>query len=252
MASSFELWSTETYDIQQANTVPESTITFAPRETFTNVKEVTTDQGRWYQYDGDIYPSATTMISATDHEGKVALKEWRERIGHDAASKITQNAASRGNRWHRFSELFFAGKPTWPCLTDTGDVAYGSTIANLLNTKIRAIHASEARVISKQYGLAGRVDVCVELHDGRMAVLDFKTGSKMKTGNRFTNYLIQTTFYADALNEIWSDVNIDTVIIAQMTPKAIFWQETCTSHWRPLLIERINQYAEILNAEMAK
>jgi genome maintenance exonuclease 1 len=257
MTKSFELWSTETFTVPSktvvsANAIPSSTIIFAPRETLTNVSEVTTDNGRWYTYDGNIYPSATTMISATDTEGQQALKEWRQRIGKEEATKITTKAASRGNNWHKFSELFFAGKPTWPCLSDTGDVQYGAMFANVLNTKIKKILASEARVVSNEYGLAGRVDVCAELHDGRVAIVDFKTGKKMKTGNRFNNYMIQTTFYADALTEIWSDVTVDTVIVAQLLPNEIIWQESLASDWRPMLVDRISQYASILNTEMDK
>lgn len=251
MPAPLQPWSSTSYDIRANGvSVPESTITYAPRETFTNVSEVTTDAGRWYSYENIFYPSITTMIKATDFEGTKALQEWRERVGTEAATRITTTSAAKGTRWHRFSELFFMKKPTWPCLTDVKDVPYGATLGHLLNEKIETVIASESRVISPRYGLAGRVDVGVKLHDGRSAIIDFKTGRREKSGNRLENYFIQTTFYADALTDVWEDETIDTVIIVQLLPNSIVWQESHVDHWRPKLTAKIEHYAHILNESM--
>ena len=107
--------------------------------------------------------------------------------------------------------------------------------------------ASETRVISKQYGIAGRMDMAVQLNDGRYAILDFKTGKKRKSGNRLDNYALQCTFYADALTEHWSYGIIDTIVIAQLLPDGIIWQETQPVLWRESLQSRVVAFAEQVN-----
>ena len=231
-----------------AQGVPSSTIEYAPITLHLPITETTHDGKRWYLYEGQLYPSISNLISATDTEGRKSLQEWRQRVGHAAATTITQKAAARGTRWHKFCELFVTRQQTgWSLFEDPQDVAYGAHVATVLNTQLRAVLATETRVVSTAYGIAGRMDMAVQLQDGRYAILDFKTGKKRKSGNRLDNYALQSTFYADALTEHWGRGIIDTVVIAQLLPDRILWQETTPALWRVALHERVDEFARQVN-----
>lgn len=231
--------------------LPSSRIAFMPVSLPITLNETMRDGKRWYVYQGEYYPSITTMISATDDEGNTALKQWRTAVGHDAANRITQTAAKRGTQWHTFCEQFVTQEPiTWTNLTEPNDMSYAALIGQTLNERIASVIASETRVVSPTYGLAGRLDMAIQLRDGRHAILDFKTGKKPKTGNRLQNYGIQAAFYADALTEHWKSGIIDTIVIAQLLPDRILWQESDVAVHRPLLRERIDKFAKLVNTQL--
>ena len=164
-------------------TIPPCTIDYTPIALSLPVTETTHDGKRWYLYEGQLYPSISNLISATDTEGKKSLQEWRKRVGHTTATSITQKAAARGTRWHKFCENYVTRQPIgWQLFEDPEDAAYGAHIATVLNQQLRTVVASETRVVSKQYGIAGRMDLGVQLQDGRYAILDFKTGKNEISG----------------------------------------------------------------------
>jgi genome maintenance exonuclease 1 len=248
------LWRSTSIPFQpapHAAVLPSSQITFAPVSLPITLNETMRDGKRWYVYQGEYYPSITTMISATDDEGNNALKQWRTAVGHDAATRITSTAARRGTQWHTFCEQFVARQPVaWANLTEPNDISYAALLGQTLNARIASVIASETRVVSSTYGLAGRLDMAIQLHDGRYAILDFKTGKKPKTGNRLQNYGIQAAFYADALTEHWKSGIIDTIVIAQLLPDRILWQESDVAVHRPLLRERIDKFATLVNTQL--
>lgn len=232
-------------------TIPPSTIAYTPITLTLPITESMQEGKRWYAYDGHLYPSISTLISATDTEGKRSLHAWRQRVGAPVAEAITQQAAARGTRWHKFCEYFVTQQPIrWSLFESSEDMVYGAHIASVLNQQLRAVVASETRVASTQYGVAGRMDMAVQLQDGRYAILDFKTGKKRKTGNRLDNYALQSTFYADALSEHWDYGRIDTVVIAQLVPEGIVWQETDPAHWREALRARVAAFAEQVTLQL--
>lgn len=248
--NSFE-WQTTSISLTQSSSLPSSTIEYEPVLLPLSVTESTVDGKRWYVYNGQYYPSITTMISTTDDEGNKALKQWRTSVGHDTAHRITQAAAKRGTQWHTFCEQYVSRQPiAWANLTEPNDISYASLIGQTLNDRIDSVLASETRVVSTSLGLAGRLDMAIRLRDGRYAILDFKTGKKPKTGNRLLNYALQATFYADALTEHWNNGIISSIVIVQLLPERILWQETEVAPYRPLLHERIAKFAEIVNSQL--
>lgn len=245
------MWSNTVFRVPAGHmsSIPPSRVDYVPLACLIPraVTEVMRDGRRWYQYDGHLYPSISTLLSATDNEGQRSLKEWRKRVGTTKAAEITRTAAARGTRWHTFCEKFILREAiAWTVFTEPTDATYAAHVATILNQQIARVIATETRVVSTRYGVAGRLDMAVELPDGRAAILDFKTGSKQKHGNRLQNYALQATFYADALSE-QRDVPIETIVIAQLLPDAIVWQESHVSHWRSALQSRIASYAEQLN-----
>lgn len=238
-------FSNEEYSfVATPNTVfPVSTIRYVPDNLTLTLTETYDKGSRWYLYDGQAYPSITTLISETDAEGKQALREWRLRVGMAESSRITKTAADNGTKWHNFCEAYVTGQSYWRYVTTPYDRTMASAIGRLLNDKIDTVILSESRVVSTSLGVAGRMDICAILRDGRVAVIDFKTGRKQKSGNRLQNYGIQACFYATALTEHLNRGRIEDIVIMQILPDALIWQESKASQFLPLLEERIRLFA---------
>ena len=248
------MWNTTSFDVRDRypNLAP-SSIVYDPMSLTYTLSEAYKDGKRWYAYDNELYPSITTLLTETDTEGQRALTKWRTAIGHEAAQRVTTSAATNGTRWHNFCEQYVTGVPLQKFSTllhAPTDLQYAGALTHVLNTHVRRVFASELRVMSTEYGIAGRMDIGAELMDGRYAIIDFKTGKKPKTGNRLTNYACQATFYADALTEQLSSGRIDTIVIVQLCPTTILWQESAPSYWREELRSRIVQFADIVNSRL--
>ena len=247
-----ELWNTETITPTGSTVVPDSTIHLDLLSDLPKLVEVNFDGARWYKSTADegVYPSITNVLKSTDTEGTAALKEWRNNIGHEAADNITKYAAADGVRWHKFCESFVARKPTWPAFEKPGDIPFGVALAETLNAKIKRVVASETRVCSPRLGVAGRIDMCIELWDGRYAILDFKRGKRAKTGNRLDTAALQTTFYAEAISDRLDRPVEDVVICQLLAPNQILWQETKVSLWMPSLLDRIEKFATMVSSRL--
>ena len=197
---------------------------------------------RWYVADGIKMASITTILKETDREGQLALEAWRNRMGHDIARMIGEDAAATGNKWHNFCEKYVLGEDIAPFLASPYDVVRASAIAHMLNHRVVRIVATETRVANKKLRAAGRMDMVVQLHNGKYAILDFKTGGKRaKGGNRLVNYLIQCTFYADAVSEI-AGIDVEYIIIAQLLENELLWQVSKPQHYRDLLVAKVADF----------
>ena len=82
--------------------------------------------------------------------------------------------------------------------------------------KINNIHAIERTLYSEYLGLAGRVD-CIAEYEGELAVIDFKTSTKIKPENWCTNYFVQEMFYAAAYYEL-TEIPVTKLITIMVTP----------------------------------
>ena len=253
------MWNTTVIPVTaQAGPLRPSTTTYAPMSLPYTLTESSVDGSRWYVKDNVFYPSITTLLTATDTEGQAALRRWRSAVGQDVAAGVTERAAKRGTKWHAFCESYLLQEPPmkWQSmLCEPSDRVYAETLTSVLNERLDTVFASESRVVSTVYGIAGRMDVGAQLrpaYGGRRVILDFKTGKKPKTGNRLTNYALQATFYADALSETCADTfgtcnPIDTIVIVQLCPDQIVWQESSPVYWRDQLHERVKQFASTVN-----
>lgn len=243
-------WTTTSYTVTPFYQVAAPTMRYAPVTVPVQLAESYQDGKRWYREHDVLYPSITTVLSATDQEGNKALREWRRRIGETEAQHIATTAARYGTNWHNFCEAFVTNRPVWSYLTTPTHHAIAATLTTVLNAQINTVFLSESQVVSRKYGIAGRMDICAELTDGRRAVIDFKTGKKPKEGNRLQNYGIQAAFYAEAVTELVDRGVVDTIVIVQICPSVVLWQESSVAPWIPLLSERITMFAESINHQL--
>jgi genome maintenance exonuclease 1 len=152
---------------------------------------------RYYRTpDGKAYPSVTTILSA---HTKAGIKEWQERIGIEAANKISRQAATRGTKFHNMAEKYLKNKFEQQKMGLLDLELF--EIAKPEIDKIDNIRALEVPLYSHHLRLAGRVD-CVAEYDGKLSIIDFKTARKEKEEDHVQHYFMQASAYAIMFEEL--------------------------------------------------
>ena len=104
---------------------------------------------RHYNVDGSTerLPSVTTVLGQTQEQSKRdSLQRWRDKVGHETAAKITQEAASRGTSMHMYLEKYCLGEG-YLDLTDVGNVAKHMAekiVDNGIDNRLTEIYGNEA------------------------------------------------------------------------------------------------------------
>lgn len=162
----------------------------------TELNTVTDDGKRLYQTpDGELFPSVTTVMSIYNKE---AILEWRKRVGSEEANRISSRAARRGTKLHTVCESYLKNVSVEKIMPDT--LALFRSIQPIIDKYVNNIHAIEAPLYSKHLKVGGRVD-CVAEFDGKPAIIDFKTSSRIKTEDEIQNYFMQCAAYAVMFEE---------------------------------------------------
>ena len=131
---------------------------------------------RLYQLpNGNWVPSITSVTSFYNREVFVS---WRKRVGIEEANRITKKATSRGTDFHEAAQAYLMNlEVDWNEFQPLTKFMFHHLKPEL--DKINNIHAIERTLYSEYLGLAGRVD-CIAEYDGELAVIDFKTSTKIK------------------------------------------------------------------------
>ena len=183
---------------------------------------------RHYTLAGDIHgqrlPSVTTVLGQTQTKDKAdSLQRWRDKVGHDEARKITQEAAARGTAMHLYLEKYCLGEG-YLDLTDVGNVAKHMAekiVDRGIDNRLTEIYGNEATLYYP--GLyAGSVDL-VGQHDGSMAIIDFKQTNKPKQREWIGDYFLQMAAYGMAHDAVYGTTIEKGVIL--MCSKDLYYQE---------------------------
>ena len=183
---------------------------------------------RHYSLTGDIHgqrlPSVTTVLGQTQTKDKAdSLQRWRDKVGHDEARKITQEAAARGTAMHLYLEKYCLGEG-YLDLTDVGNVAKHMAekiVDRGIDNRLTEIYGNEATLYYP--GLyAGAVDL-VGQHDGTMAIIDFKQTNKPKQREWIGDYFLQMAAYGMAHDAVYGTTIEKGVIL--MCSKDLYYQE---------------------------
>jgi genome maintenance exonuclease 1 len=139
--------------------------------------------------------------------------EWRNRVGHEEADRISTRASIRGTKFHnmmegylRAEEGFLDGvmpdmKQSFNDMKETLDL-------------VDNIHYIESPLYSEKLGVAGRTDVIAEFGK-TLSIIDFKTSTKQKKEQWIENYFEQGTAYALMYEElIGSPISQVVILIA--------------------------------------
>ena len=152
----------------------------------------TIDGTRFYKVpSGKMYPSITSVTSFYNRD---VFINWRKKVGEEKANKITRESTFRGTKYHDVVEYYMRnGTIDGLDMLPSTKFLFLSSKKNL--DRIDNIHALEKSLYSDYLGLAGRVD-CIAEFDGELAVIDFKTSTKVKPEKWIENYFVQETAYA--------------------------------------------------------
>lgn len=158
------------------------------------------DGFRYYKTpEGLIYPSVTSFLGDNEEKER-GLEEWRNRIGHEEADRITKHSALRGEQYHQAIEKYLKNEriPDKGCIPDAKFMF--KKVKKELN-RIDNIVAQEVSLYSNTLQLAGTVD-CIAEYDGVLSSIDFKTSRKPKKLEWIQDYIFQTLIYSIMVEEL--------------------------------------------------
>ena len=165
------------------------------------LKQLETDESTGERFyispSGKKLPSVTTVLG---HFKKKAMIEWRNRVGHEEADRVSTRASIRGTKFHNMMEGYLRGedgfldgvmpdmKQSFNDMKETLDL-------------VDNIHYIESPLYSEKLGVAGRTDVIAEFGK-TLSIIDFKTSTKQKKEQWIENYFEQGTAYALMYEEL--------------------------------------------------
>ena len=183
-------------------------------------------------------PSVTTVLG---YSKKQMIEDWKERVGHDTAQKISTRASIRGTKFHNMMERYLRNDSN--LFEDVmPDMKQAFRDMQKVVDKIDNIHYIEGQLHSSQLGIAGRTDVIGEF-DGKLSIIDFKTSTRLKRKDWIENYFEQGTAYALMYEELVGTPIDQIVILISVdgeTEPQVFIEEKV--HHIENLMAKIQQY----------
>ena len=188
-------------------------VIFAPTTKFA-VQQITpielteskTGTHRYYRdSEGRMYPSITTILSATKPErSKQALEDWKERVGHEEAHEISQESIRWGHRLHHLCENYVLGNQVELDLTSVPDKMFVG-IAKVIKGGLRKVYGVELTGACQRLKVAGSSDlVCQWLQDG--TIVDYKNSRKPKMKKWIRDYILQGVGYSEIMNSCYPEL----------------------------------------------
>jgi genome maintenance exonuclease 1 len=229
-----------------------------PRYDYSPINRTTVDGKRHYCLpDGSKVPSVTTILDRTKPEAnKVALANWKKRVGEQEAQKIVTEAANRGTRMHTYLEHYIKNDdmkplPTNPFAQPSWYMAAEVILKGMVH--VDEIWGSEVNLYYS--GLYAGTTDCVGVWKGRPAIMDFKQTNKPKKEEWIEDYFMQLVAYGEAHNEIYGTNIQDAVILMCAQPKTLEdgtlsvpeYQQfeignNAYAMWRDRWMQRVEQY----------
>ncbi|MEM8675831.1 MAG: hypothetical protein AAGF83_18450 [Cyanobacteria bacterium P01_G01_bin.67] len=199
-------------------------------------KYQTVNRKRRLVFDGQAYPSVSTILSATKPlSERLALQRWRQRVGVKQAQKISTQACRRGTSVHTAINYFLNGQDL---PNDIEENLFWHSIKPVLES-VDEVHLLESAVYHAQEHYAGRLD-CLGAWQGELCVFDWKTATKPKKLEWIADYCLQVTAYTAAINHLYQ-VQINRAVIAialANQPAQIFHldSEDLSGYWQQFLV----------------
>ena len=176
---------------------------------------------RHYEITGKKLPSVTTILSATKSQEAIdSINRWKARIGEDQATRVKDQAASRGTNMHHHLEKYILGEGHKD-LTDEGQVA-GDMAQVIIDKGLGDLSEIWGSEVTLYYpGLyAGATDL-VGVYDYEDSIVDFKQSNKPKRKEWIEDYFMQLGAYAMAHNQVYN-TEITQGVVLMCTPDNYF------------------------------
>ncbi len=210
----------------------------------------TTDGLRTYDVGNEKLPSVTTILGKTKSpEAQESIARWQAKVGMEQATRIKEQAASRGTNVHTHLEKYILGEGHLD-LTPEGKVAkaMSDTIISKGFNDLQEIWGSE--VVIHYPGLyAGATDL-VGVYDYEDSIIDFKQSNKPKRKEWIEDYFLQLGAYAMAHNYVYR-TQITQGVILMCTPDNYFQKFQIKGKefikYQHQFLERVSKYYETKN-----
>ena len=176
---------------------------------------------RHYEITGKKLPSVTTILSATKSQEAIdSINRWKARVGEDQATRVKDQAASRGTNMHHHLEKYILGEGHKD-LTDEGQVA-GDMAQVIIDKGLGDLSEIWGSEVTLYYpGLyAGATDL-VGVYDYEDSIIDFKQSNKPKRKEWIEDYFMQLGAYAMAHNQVYN-TEITQGVVLMCTPDYYF------------------------------
>jgi len=177
-----------------------------------SLERVEIDGKRFYVTpSGEKYPSVTSVLSTLSKKG---IQEWRDRIGHDQAKKITAQAANRGTKLHKIMEDYVLNKGDYLANANPISKMLFRQLKPRVDASITEVMGVELFLYSDVLKTAGSCDVFCK-YDGYPCVADYKTSKSLKKEEWIKSYFLQSTAYAMMIEERYNlEVPYIAILIA--------------------------------------
>lgn len=201
-------------------------------------------QGRVYVDDtGNRIPSVTTILSKTKDIGPILA--WKKRIGEQKAQQITEESAGLGTTMHAHLEAHILGNER------PGGNNYGRIMAKkMADTIITEGLVDVDEVWGTETHLhyenlwAGTTDLG-GIHQGKQAIMDFKTTIKPKKREWIEDYFLQLSAYIMAHDNMFN-TKIEQGVIFMVSREFKFQKFIIESseleHYKLEWCKRLQQY----------
>ena len=159
------------------------------------------------------HPAITTAIKEFYPEKQKFLEEWRNRVGHDEADRISRTARNRGNALHDLIEKYIDDD------SDVGKVMPSTMqlikqIYPLLKEQLGDVYLKESPLWSHKYKLAGRIDALGNWNSV-LSTIDWKNSIKPKLEEWVEDYKLQTAAYSFMIQEVYGvEITQNVIVIA--------------------------------------
>jgi len=200
---------------------------------------------RHYEITGKKLPSVTTILSATKSQEAIdSINRWKARVGEDQATRVKDQAASRGTNMHYHLEKYILGEGHKD-LTDEGQVA-GDMAQVIIDKGLCDLSEIWGSEVTLYYpGLyAGATDL-VGVYDYEDSIIDFKQSNKPKRKEWIEDYFIQLAAYAMAHNQVYN-TEITQGVILMCTPDKYFQKFQVKGKefikYQHKFLEKVDQY----------
>ena len=163
-----------------------------------DAKQITMPDSRYYQRNGEFYPSITYVLGAYP-KGKF-FEDWLKKVGY-ASEHIVRKAADQGTETHEMIEDYLNGKEL-NFLSKSGHPQYDTLVWQMFLRFVDfweeyqpELVETEVHLFSDELKVAGTCDMLCKI-DGELWIIDFKTSNHLQT-----TYDLQTAVYGKCYEE---------------------------------------------------
>lgn len=179
---------------------------------YEKLERVTSESGSRYYVSpqGDNLSSVTTILGATSYSPE--LDAWQKRVGLKEAERIRVEATGLGSLMHEHLENHVQGieRPRGTNMVRVMARNMADQIIQKGLPNVDEIWGIE-EILYSPGRYAGTTDL-VGIHEGKQAIMDYKTSKKMKKRANIVDYSLQGAAYALAHDEIHG-TNIERVVV---------------------------------------